>query len=50
MMLQGVYMSIIIMKWRLTIRWSRPGMRGDLPAKLYDGDAEIAFDGSSPGG
>jgi hypothetical protein len=31
MMLQGGYMSIIIMKWRLTIRWSRPEIQPDLP-------------------
>jgi len=33
----------------LTTRWRRPGMRRDLPAKLYDWDAEIACDGSNPG-
>jgi len=35
-MLQGGYMSIIIMKRRLTIRWSRPEIQPDLPrAGLY---------------
>ena len=34
---------------RLTIRWKRPGMRRDVPTKLYDGDAGIACDGPSPG-
>ena len=33
----------------LTTRWMRPGMRRDLVAKLYDGDAGIAGDGPSPG-
>ena len=33
----------------LTIRWKRPGMRGDLPTKLYDGVAGITGNGPSPG-
>jgi len=34
---------------RLTIRWKRPGMRRDVPTKLYDGDAGIACVGPNPG-
>ena len=33
----------------LTIRWSGPGMRGDLQANLHHGDAWVARAGPCPG-
>jgi len=30
-------------------RWRRPGMRRDLPSKMYDWDAGFDGDGVSPG-
>jgi hypothetical protein len=43
------YVPFLVTIRRITIRWSRPGMRRDLPAKSYDVDSAFAADGACPG-